>query len=110
MRITSFIITLFCLVSSVNVMARPLPCGDHYCRGGRPPGPPKYNCSENIPPKDALQDKAIYDSLNVPALALPTAYPFMGFQKSAGRLTCSFVSNSQTSEEKYSCALQIANP
>jgi hypothetical protein len=109
MRSLGFIIALFCLSSSTNVFAGPLPCGDHYCRGGRPPGPPRYNCSENIPPADGSLDKGIFDALNTTALPLPTPFPFMGYQKTVGRLRCTHMINTQTFVETYACTLKIAD-
>jgi hypothetical protein len=59
---------------------------------------------------DSTQDKAIFDALNnVPARALPTPYPYAGYQKNIGRLYCSHMINTNTSEETYSCTLQPAN-
>lgn len=51
-------------------------------------------------------DKAIYEALNVEALPMPTAFPWGGWTKKAGRLSCIYMLNSQTSQEVYKCELK----
>ena len=58
------------------------------------------------PSDKPVNDKAIFDALNVQALPIPTPYPFAGYAKQAGRLYCAHTTNTNTGAEYYTCVLQ----
>jgi hypothetical protein len=64
-----------------------------------------YSC--DLAPVANPQDQDIFDALvNVPVVALPTAYPYAGYNKTVGRLVCSHMINTESKVESYKCDLQ----